>query len=483
MKKHILCVLVLSCILMLALLLAACQAAQPTAAPTLLPPTATAAATPTAAPVVLELSGPAGTKSLTMDDLVKLPAIEGWGGIKSSTGKITVPEQFKGVALDELCKWVGGLDSKSGVSLVAKDGYAMTISYDQITNGNFITYDPGTGDEVKIADPLKAILAYERGGKLLPQDTDGTLRLMVVTPKNNQVVDGHWSVKWVNKIEIKSLAADWTLGLKGALDEEMDRGTFESCSATTCHGAEWKDDKAQTWTGVPLWLLAARVDDENRHGDNAFNTELADQGYQFEVVAADGYKATFDIARLRNNKNILLAHLVNGNPLDEKYFPLRLVGSDLQTKEIVGQVAQVHILPSISEPTATPSPSPTPQSAAPGGNAALTIAGMVGTELSLSMDDLEAMEVVKLTVEHPKKGNQDYEGVRLNALLDKAQVKADAKTLVFISSDGYQVELALADVEKCADCLLAFDAAKLNAVMPGMESSFWAKDVVRIELK
>ncbi len=459
------------------LLLAACQSAPPTAAPTSPPPSAA----PTSAPVVLELSGPAGTKSLTMDDLKKLPAIEGWGGIKSSTGKITVPEPFKGVALDELCKLIGGLDSKSGISLVAKDGYAMTISYDQIANGKFITYDPGTGDEIDIADSLQAILAYERGGKPLPEDSDGALRLMVVTPKNNQVVDGHWSVKWVTRLEIKSLAADWTLTIKGAIDEEMDRGTFESCSAPTCHGAEWKDDKAQTWGGVPLWLIAARVDDDNRHGDDAFNKQVADKGYQVEVVAADGFKATFDIARLRQNKNILLANSVNTNPLDEKYFPLRLVGSDLQKNELVGQVAQVHILLPASEPTATPLPSPTPRAAAPAGNAALTIGGMVNKESALSMDDLKAMEVVNLTLEHPKKGMQGYEGVRLSVLLDK--VKADAKTLAFISSDGYQVEVALADVKKCADCLLAFDAGKLNAIMPGMESSFWAKDVIRIEVK
>lgn len=480
MKKYILCTLVLT------LLLAACQSAQPTAAPTLaptpLPPAATTTA-PTAAPVVLELNGSTGSKSLTMDDLKKLPSIEGWGGFKSSTGKITIPEKYRGVALEGLCKLVGGLDAKTGISVVAKDGYAMTISYDQIAQGDFITYDPSTGDEIKIDEPLQVIIAYERDGKPLPEDSDGTLRLMVVTSKNNQVVDGHWTVKWVNKIELKSLAEDWTIKLLGGINEELDRGSFESCAAPACHGAEWKDDKAQTWTGVPLWLMAARIDDETKHGDGAFNKELADQGYQVEVVAADGYQATFDIARLRDNKNIMLAYLVNGNPLDEKNFPLRLVGADLQKNEMVGQVAQVHILPPQSAPTATPAPSPTPQSAAPAGNAILTISGAVGQELSLTMDNLQAMEVVKLTAEHPKKGPQDYKGVRLNALLDKAQVKADAKTLIFTSSDGYQVEVALADARKCADCLLAFDAGKLNAVMPGMQSNFWAKDVVRIQVK
>jgi len=326
----------------LALVLSTCApATTPPSVPTQ-PPTATAQAQPTAS-IVLKLEGPGGEKSLTLNDLKALPATEGWAGIKSSTGKITVPEHFKGVALDELCKLAGGLDLNTGVSVVAKDGYAMTISNDQITKGDFIAYDPGTGDEIKAKDPLKVIIAYEKEGKPLPEDSEGTLRLVVVTPKNNQVVDGHWSVKWVNQIAVKSLAQEWKLVLVGAITEEMDRGTFESCTAPACHGAEWKDDKAQTWKGVPLWMLAACVDDENRHGDNAFNQKLAEQGYTIEIVAADGYKVTLDSARIMRNNKFIVAYLVNGNPLDEKYFPLRLVSDDLQKNELVGKIAKITI--------------------------------------------------------------------------------------------------------------------------------------------
>ena len=94
-------------------LLAACATATPTPAPTRPPsPTATPAPaqpTATAAPAVLKLEGPGGTKSLTLDAIKALPVAEGWAGIKSSTGRITVPEPYKGVALNELCKLVGGL--------------------------------------------------------------------------------------------------------------------------------------------------------------------------------------------------------------------------------------------------------------------------------------------------------------------------------------------------------------------------------------
>ncbi|MBN1888024.1 MAG: molybdopterin-dependent oxidoreductase [Thermoflexales bacterium] len=328
--KHV--KLVASYLLLIMLSLAACQATQPTAAPT----------APPAGPV-LELQGPAGSRSLTLDDLRALPAVEGWAGLKSSTGRIVVPERYKGVALDELCRLVGGLTPDTGVNAVAKDGYAMTISYQQIADGDFITYDPGTGDELKVDDPLTVILAYERGGQAIPEE-DGPLRLVVVTPKNNQVVDGHWSVKWINQVQIKSLAEDWTLELLGAISEEMDRGTFQSCSAPACHGATWKDEKAQVWSGVPLWLLAARVDDDNRHGDEAFNKSLAEKGYQVELVAADGYTISFDIASLKQNNAVILAYLVNDNPLGDEYFPLRLVGVDLSKKEMIGQVDKIRVV-------------------------------------------------------------------------------------------------------------------------------------------
>jgi tungstate transport system substrate-binding protein len=130
---------------------------------------------------------------------------------------------------------------------------------------------------------------------------------------------------------------------------------------------------------------------------------------------------------------------------------------------------------------------PNAKSASPqasSGDVALTITGLVEKELALKMSDLKSMEVVKLEVEHPKKGKTPYEGVRLNTLLSQIKVKPEAKKLVLIASDGFTAEVALADVLKCADCLIAFgDGGKLHAAMPGMESNAWVKDVIKIEIK
>jgi DMSO/TMAO reductase YedYZ molybdopterin-dependent catalytic subunit len=294
-----------------------------------------------------------------MADLRALHSEEGWAGGKSSTGRITPPEIHKGVTLQDLAAEIGGLEPGQGLSVVAKDGYAMTYSYDQIANGDFITYDPGTGDETTIDADLQVILAYERNGEAISADSDGPLRIAILSPQNDQVVDGHWMVKWVTKVEIKDMAEDWILQLEGALAEEMDRATFESCAAANCHQATWNDADGREWTGVPLWLLAGRIDGGDKHGDEAYNDPLALQGYSLEVIAADGYSAAFDSTRFDHNDAILLAHLVDGGLLSEKHFPLRLVGSDLEKGEMVGQVTQI-VADLPAEQAAPPAPTVEP---------------------------------------------------------------------------------------------------------------------------
>ena len=82
------------------------------------------------------------------------------------------------------------------------------------------------------------------------------------------------------------------------------------------------------------------------------------------------------------------------------------------------------------------------------------------------------MEVVKVNVEHPKKGTTPYEGVRLNALLDQAKLKPDATKMVLTASDGFTAEVAWPTSRKCADCLIGFGAGgKLNTAMPGMQTN------------
>ena len=183
------------------MVLTSCQAAQPTATP--VPPTA---APQPQAGVQLEVTGPEGTQVLTLDQIKEMSAAEGWAGTKNSVGKVTPAQRHKGVAIEELCKLVGGMTPQQAVSIVAEDGYAMTLSYDQAINGDLVTYDPISGDEIEFSDPLQVILAYERDGEPLDANSEGSLRAAMISPSNNQVTDGHWAVKWVRQVVIKPAA-------------------------------------------------------------------------------------------------------------------------------------------------------------------------------------------------------------------------------------------------------------------------------------
>ncbi len=150
-------------------------------------------------------------------------------------------------------------------------------------------------------------------------------------------------MKWVNRLEVKSLGSGVGPESVGAITKTTDRASLESCGAPQCHGASWTDDKAQVWAGVPLWLLVGAVDDAIEHEGPAFNDALAEAGYWVDVVAGDGYTVTFDAARVERNDAIIVAYKVNDNPLPDQYFPLRLVGPDLQKNEMVGMIARIDV--------------------------------------------------------------------------------------------------------------------------------------------
>ena len=465
------------------ILSAACQPAPtPTAEPTQpLVPTNTAVpptATPEPASPILSLVALDGsTMTFTMEELKALPVTEGYGGIKSSTGRITLPVIYRGVSLKDLIAAWGEMDDSMGISVVAEDGYAITYSYDQITNGSFIAYDPATGDELKTAPDLTAIIAYEREGQPLNEKEEGALRLAIVSAEKNQVIDGHWAVKWTSIVELKDVGEDWILHMKGALVVDVDRATFESGASPDCHMATWTDDKAQEWVGIPLWTLVGFVDDEVKHDGPAYNDALADAGYTIDLVAADGYTVSLDSTRVTRNDNIIVALTVNGNPLPDDYFPLRVVGSDLQKNEMVGMIDTIIVhVPGAVADEGEPQTALEPE---------LVITGNVNKPQEFMENNLRDLEVAEIEATHPKKGTTDtYTGVRFSSLLALAEVQEGATTVVLTASDGYAVEIALADLQGCADCLVAFTDTPgvFNTVMPALDGSTWTKELVSIEI-
>ena len=118
---------------------------------------------------------------------------------------------------------------------------------------------------------------------------------------------------------------------------------------------------------------------------------------------------------------------------------------------------------------------------APQGETVLTVSGAVDNTLELTQADLEDLGVEELTLEHPRNGAQPYEGVRLSAILGEAS--ANGTMVKFVASDGYEYEIAVADLDACEDCIVAITDEGLNLAMPGMEGKAWVKDIVTIEVQ
>ncbi|MGV8049512.1 MAG: hypothetical protein AB2L21_04020 [Anaerolineaceae bacterium] len=437
---------------------------------------------------VLELVNDDTSVYLTMDQLKALPSVEGLGGIMSSTGKITAPATYKGVLVTTLLDEMGGMSEDRSVEVLAEDGYSITYSANQLINGEYITYDVSSGDEIDTIGTLQTIIAYEREGEPLNAESEGQLRLVVIGDSPLQVVDGHWSVKFVNKINLKQAVEDWTVDFIGAIDEPMDRATFESGAAEGCHMATWTDDEGKEWTGIPLFYLLGRVDDEVKHGDDAYRDDLAKAGYTIDVVSADGYTVTLDSFPVMRNDNIIVAYLVDGKPISGEDFPLRLVGADLTKKEMVGGIAKIVInFPTAATEGATVEPTDVATSEAPAvagpADATLTIKGLVDAEKTLTMADLSSMKVQNISVEHPKKGAMDVTGVLMTDVLALVTIDPAATTVSLIAGDGFSADIPLADLLACKNCLAGWDEEMLRSYMPGLDSNFWVKDLAIIEIK
>jgi DMSO/TMAO reductase YedYZ molybdopterin-dependent catalytic subunit len=296
-------------------------------------------------PVVLTVVGEKGSRSYSLADLEKLPAYTGYAGIKNSVGVITAPERYTGVSLGTLLAALGGVDPTHGVTVLAKDGYGMTFSNEQAAGRGFTTFDPVTGAERPPADAIVPLIAYAQAGKPLDPAGDGPLRLVFATAKGDVVVDGHWSVRWVDKVEVKRSMGEWSVSVQGATRSTLTRASYVSCASPGCHGTGWVDSAGQRWEGVPLWLVAGSVDDGRTHGKGAFDIALARRGYRIELIGSTGAKAFLSSRDLLRHKDWLLAGKLDGSELTPVDFPLRLVGPGLTDDQSIGRITKIWLRP------------------------------------------------------------------------------------------------------------------------------------------
>jgi len=112
------------------------------------------------------------------------------------------------------------------------------------------------------------------------------------------------------------------------------------------------------------------------------------------------------------------------------------------------------------------------------------ITGLVKNPMGWAEDEIRGMETTDAVSQNKDGQNETYTGVLIATLLNMAEPKNDATTLVLVADDGYSVEVPLADVLACADCILSFRSnGGFSSVLPGFAKNTNVKGIVEIQVK
>jgi DMSO/TMAO reductase YedYZ molybdopterin-dependent catalytic subunit len=288
--------------------------------------------------VILTVQGDT-TLNFSMTDLKNLPSTTGSGGFMKSTGTIVGPNAFEGVTVKSLVEMVY-TGSNYSLEVVATDGYTMTYTSSQVINGTFAFYD--TDGNLSGVGDFTMLMAYEMDGQPLQE----TLRIVVVGT-GSPITDGHFWAKYVRTITVRPFAQDWSIALSGLTNITLDRQTYESVASCYFHTLEYALTNSSgtfTYEGVSLWVLVAAVDGADApDGHYMFNDMLATSGYNVTVIASDGYNRTFPASQVARNNSMIVANKVDGQPLPSSEFPLRLVGENLTSGQMVKMISRIEL--------------------------------------------------------------------------------------------------------------------------------------------
>ena len=131
-------------------------------------------------------------------------------------------------------------------------------------------------------------------------------------------------------------------------------------------------------------------------------------------------------------------------------------------------------------------PGAPPSSTAPTAGAttfALKITG-ASLEVGWTEEQLKAFGTIDVDYTGKDGTTTKYAGVLITKLLEEAKAPANATSLVLVASDAYTSEVAMADVQGCADCIVAFDpAGGLRSVLPKLSGKAQVKGLVEIFVK
>jgi tungstate transport system substrate-binding protein len=212
-----------------------------------------------------------------------------------------------------------------------------------------------------------------------------------------------------------------------------------------------KDGVTTTYTGVLITTLLS----EGGVTGTPDLTLVASDGYAYDLVAAD-YQDCADC-------------IVAFDPEGGLRSVLPALGGKAQIKGLV----EIQVAGGAA----------TAEGGIPDG-AALVITGNVSQEVGWVEEDVRAMETMDAESTNKSGETETYTGVSLNTLLEMAGPASDATTVIFVADDGYTAEMALADLQACADCIASFrNQGGFSIVAPGFPSNLQVKGVIEIQVK
>jgi PKD repeat protein len=218
-------------------------------------------------------------------------------------------------------------------------------------------------DSADIARSSDYLVANTLNGEPLPLRTPNDKPSWPLHLKGSSVLGGQ-QVGGIARIELLSIPEPpqgWTLAMLGEVGDTITQEEFENALACpqSGHLVEWTDKDGNVWSGVPLWLVLGTVDDIELADHWTFNDDVAAAGYTVKVTASDGFSKTFSGVTVARNNNYIIANKMNGQPLPETSFPLRLVGSGVTKPDgslggsAVGKLSLIEI-PDLQTPLPAP---------------------------------------------------------------------------------------------------------------------------------
>ncbi len=254
---------------------------------------------------------------------------------------------------------------------------------------------------------------------------------------------------------------DWTLGVSGAVSTPLSLSYAELAEMPQTDLSEilmeksLGEDTTGDWSGVALIELL----DQAGAGEFVSITAVAGDGYAIEISKDELEGA---IVALKENGEWIAE-------TDPDHGPIRMVCPHTPANRWVFQLRELQV---------------NAQAAGVPDDAAFKITGNVATEVGWTEDKLLSMDAIEAETTNKDGETNSYTGVRISDLLSKAEPKDGAVTLVFIADDGYSAEVPLADIEACADCIVAFrNQGGFSIVAPDFPGNVQVKGVVEIQVK